>query len=340
MTEQKDMYSKYISILQLLQRMQTSIEGVSYNDVRREFQCSRRTAERIIGAICKEFPNCRLIDKRRPKRWRISDTNSVLEISQKVNPDDLAALETAAKMFNSRGMMSYQERVERLYDGIKNHIGTGSDRTAAADAQSMGDSEAFVFNPGPIQVIDDKLEEKLRNAVHDYKKISFDYFKSGETTSKRYHRLHPYGFLHGRTNRQYLLAFNDTPNVNDFRTFILTNLENLRVHENEGFIPKKGFTVENYLKDCFGIFKENKVYEVVWIFNSDVADTVKRWNFHQSQKIRKLKDGRIKVRFWAGGLLEMAWHIVTWGSQVEVIEPPELIKTLREVKNSIRLPEE
>jgi predicted DNA-binding transcriptional regulator YafY len=36
------------------------------------------------------------------------------------------------------------------------------------------------------------------------------------------------------------------------------------------------------------------------------------------------------VRFHAGGLLEMAWHLMTWGRHVEVIEPAALRDLLPE----------
>jgi predicted DNA-binding transcriptional regulator YafY len=40
-------------------------------------------------------------------------------------------------------------------------------------------------------------------------------------------------------------------------------------------------------------------------------------------------DGSLVVRFRAGGLLEMAWHLFTWGDQVEVVEPGELSGVVR-----------
>ncbi|MFC3119550.1 hypothetical protein ACFOHS_19975 [Jhaorihella thermophila] len=35
-----------------------------------------------------------------------------------------------------------------------------------------------------------------------------------------------------------------------------------------------------------------------------------------------LEDGRLEVRFHAGGWLEMAWHLYQWGDSVEVVAPP------------------
>jgi predicted DNA-binding transcriptional regulator YafY len=35
------------------------------------------------------------------------------------------------------------------------------------------------------------------------------------------------------------------------------------------------------------------------------------------------------VRFRTGGLMEMCWHLYTWGANVEVLEPPELVKLMK-----------
>ena len=41
------------------------------------------------------------------------------------------------------------------------------------------------------------------------------------------------------------------------------------------------------------------------------------------------KDGSLLVRFRAGGLLEMSWHLFTWGDEVEIIKPKKLASMLR-----------
>lgn len=36
------------------------------------------------------------------------------------------------------------------------------------------------------------------------------------------------------------------------------------------------------------------------------------------------------IRFRARGLLEMCWHLFTWGGAREVVEPPELVRMMDE----------
>jgi predicted DNA-binding transcriptional regulator YafY len=45
-----------------------------------------------------------------------------------------------------------------------------------------------------------------------------------------------------------------------------------------------------------------------------------------------LGDGSLLVEFTASGWVEMAWHLMSWGSAVEVLEPPELIAILKQVR--------
>ena len=44
----------------------------------------------------------------------------------------------------------------------------------------------------------------------------------------------------------------------------------------------------------------------------------------------RLPDGSTLVSFRAGGLLEMCWHLYTWGANVEVLQPPELKTMMRQ----------
>ena len=50
--------------------------------------------------------------------------------------------------------------------------------------------------------------------------------------------------------------------------------------------------------------------------------------FHPSQSMEENADGTLTVRFTAGGLDEMCWHLVTWGKRVTVEQPVEVRQRL------------
>jgi predicted DNA-binding transcriptional regulator YafY len=55
-----------------------------------------------------------------------------------------------------------------------------------------------------------------------------------------------------------------------------------------------------------------------------------RWRFHSDQTLDRQADGSVIVRFRASGMRELAWHLFTWGDQVEILAPPVLRQTLVE----------
>lgn len=54
--------------------------------------------------------------------------------------------------------------------------------------------------------------------------------------------------------------------------------------------------------------------------------------FHPTQVLTDMADGGLLVEFTASGWVEMAWHLMSWGDAVEVLEPPQLINILDQLR--------
>jgi predicted DNA-binding transcriptional regulator YafY len=46
-------------------------------------------------------------------------------------------------------------------------------------------------------------------------------------------------------------------------------------------------------------------------------------------------DGSITVKFRAGGVQEMCWHLFTWGEAVTIIAPQSLRENIREMAKTL-----
>ena len=136
--------------------------------------------------------------------------------------------------------------------------------------------------------------------------------------------MHPYGFLYG--NSHYLVAWSESEEARDFRSFALSNIELVELLD-RAFIRGRRFSLREYGERSFGVFQEKPV-DVVWKFSPKAAPDAREFLFHPTQVIEEQPDGSLIVRFRAGGLQEMAWHLVTWGDQVNVIQPRTLISQL------------
>jgi predicted DNA-binding transcriptional regulator YafY len=89
----------------------------------------------------------------------------------------------------------------------------------------------------------------------------------------------------------------------------LDRMSELRVSDSVGTRPRD-FDLDSYAARSFGVFQEEP-HDVVLHFLPEVTEEVAAFQFHPSQTITREADGSTTVRFRAGGLREMAWHLFT-----------------------------
>lgn len=87
----------------------------------------------------------------------------------------------------------------------------------------------------------------------------------------------------------------------------------------ESFVAQE-FDLASYAAQSFGVFQEAP-QDVVLRFSPDAVDDAVEWVFHPSQTLERQEDGSLIVRFRCGGMLELSWHLFTWGDAVEVLKP-------------------
>jgi predicted DNA-binding transcriptional regulator YafY len=91
----------------------------------------------------------------------------------------------------------------------------------------------------------------------------------------------------------------------------------------EAFEIPDGFSLREWAEQSFGVFHD-KPHGVVLRFRPESAALAREYRFHPTQTIEEQADGSLLVRFRAGGLWEMAWHLFQWRDGVEVVEPEAL----------------
>ena len=134
--------------------------------------------------------------------------------------------------------------------------------------------------------------------------------------------VQPYGLLYG--NRAFLVG--QTERGSDMRLWRLSNMGNMEMTE-ETFTRDRDFDLRTYAKRSFGVFQEEPM-DVVLRFDAGVAPDAKTFLFHPDQTTVTNKDKSLTVRFKAGGLNEMCWHLITWGEGVTIEQPAELQQRL------------
>jgi len=314
-------YEKAEALVRLALDLQGSLAGLSVDEIRERYApdpekpLSRRTAERLRDAIERLFPQLEQANPGElPKRWRLpaATANGLTA----VDADELAALATAATVLRRENLIDQAEKVETAAAKLRATLKRQTIARIEPDLEPLLTAEGLVCRPGPRPRIDGEIVAALRRAIIGQNKVTLHYRYRG-SGKRGYDRVRPYGFLYG--NRHYLVAWSENPRARDFRSFALSNVERVEIR-NEMFERDPDFSLTDYAARSFGVFQEEP-FDVVWKFSPKAAPDAREFLFHPTQTMEDQPDGSLIVRFRAGGALEMAWHLVTWGAEVEVLKP-------------------
>lgn len=321
---------KAVELLRLARLLQGSYCGLGIAEICRRFEVGRRTAERMLKAIQQIYPDCiESWDDDGRKRWRIPS-------SQTGNGDpfqahEVATIEFAATMMERHGSSAAARTLKDIAIKIRAALPGPVLRRIEPDHELLALSESLIQHPGPRTKIADGLVGTLRNAILAGRLVSFTYDSriKGDITRRT---IEPYGFIYGV--RPYLLAKAVDAASPGFRLFSLAEMSEVEV-ERDSFVRDETFSLDTYVSQSFGAYQEPKC-DVVWHVAPEAAAEARAWLFHPTQTTEDQPDGSLIVRFRAGGLREMCWHLFTWGGAIEVLAPTELQDEMQRQLRSFR----
>jgi predicted DNA-binding transcriptional regulator YafY len=196
-------------------------------------------------------------------------------------------------------------------------------RRAEPDIAALMEAEGIAMRPGPRPMITPGVLPALRRAILGMQLVVVRY--AGPDADKPAARiLCPYGILYG--GRGWLVAHVDElPEMRLWRLDRIVSIDLL----DRGFARREDFDLSAYAAQSFGVFQEEPI-DVVLRLEPETADDAASWLFHPSQSVTREPDGALIVRFRAGGVQEMCWHLFTWGTAVTIVAPEELRAAMAE----------
>ena len=316
-------YDRAADIVRLAIRLQGSWSGLTLDDIQRDFDVSRRTAERLRDAVEDVFGPLEMVDTGDARRhWRLRAP--ILQHVVSVSAEELAELGAAAAALERTGLEERAGMLRRLDDKLRALLEADSLSGIEPDVQALTEAEGLAMRPGPRPRLDEGLLATLRDAIKVRRVVAFDYpaHGAGESTCRR---VEPYGLLYG--NRAFLVG-----RVEEEAAMRLWRLSRIGAASitDESFTREPAFDLRRFASLSFGTFHETPV-TVVLRFASRVVDDVAEFVFHPDQTMDRNDDGSMTVRFTAGGLHEICWHLVTWGNTVTVEQPASLRRRLAEM---------
>ncbi len=173
--------------------------------------------------------------------------------------------------------------------------------------------------PAPGSVI-----KPVLNACLKHRRIQFTYFSPAHNTSESrtvdpYHLLNYMGTWH-------LIGYCHLRGA--LRDFNLMRMSDVQILDEE-FVPRNNFDVHEHFERSFGIYKKEDADDLTDVrirFNPKRALWAKGRIWHHQQKEAELPDGSLEVTFPVAHFAEVMMEILKYGSEVEVLEPPELRK--------------
>ena len=313
-------YERLQDIVRLAIRLQGSLGGLTLDDIRADFSVSRRTAERLRDAVEAVFGPLETVDTDDSKRhWRLR--SDALRRLVPVSAGELTELASAATSLERLGLEERAVLIRDLATKLRATLRPESLARIESDLEALVHAEGLAMRPGPKPRLDTGLVSLLREAITTCRVVEFRYFAQSTRRRSR-QRVEPYGLLYG--NRAFLVARTDWSD--EPRLWRLANVSEARLVD-ETFERDPAFELRDYARRSFGTFQEKPV-QVVLRFDAGAARDASSFVFHPDQSIEENGDGSLTVRFKAGGIDEMCWHLFTWGESVTVEKPVRLRRRL------------
>jgi proteasome accessory factor B len=130
-----------------------------------------------------------------------------------------------------------------------------------------------------------------------------------------------------QTHALYLMGFDETRDA--MRTFKVERISDLTVTAERFDAPEAGM-LEAALRRAWDIIGDQPVITVVLRFTPSVATRVREATWHPTQQVEEQPDGSLRWTAQVAGMVEIRLWILSWGDEVEVIEPPELRADVRD----------
>ena len=195
-------YDRAMDIVRLAIRLQGTGNGLTLDDIQREFGISRRTAERLRDAVEELFGPLETVHTGEPNR-HCRLRAPILRRLFSLSAEELAELPAAATALDRAGLEERALMLRRLEDKLRALLEAETLNGIEPDLQALTEAEGLAMRPGPRPRLEDGLLAVLRQAVKTGTVVAFDYM-SRATGQRTRRRAEPYGLIYG--SRAFLVG--------------------------------------------------------------------------------------------------------------------------------------
>jgi predicted DNA-binding transcriptional regulator YafY len=201
-------------------------------------------------------------------------------------------------------------------------------RSREATRDLLSDAEAV------MAVLDLKLADHSRHremiktvqwALVEKKQLAGEYESPHEEGPAQF-VLHPYRLC--LTNRAWYLIARASEQRQPW-TFRVARFKSLRIVDSPAIVPED-FDLQAYFGNAWCVYRGEESYDVQIEFVKEVADLVTETTWHQTQQVKRHKDGRVTLMFQVDGLKELLRWVLGWSGRCKIIQPAKLREMVAE----------
>jgi len=191
---------------------------------------------------------------------------------------------------------------------------------------SIGDSLQYLVEPRN-QLDEHESQFDLLLKSYSERRAAAVTYQSPAEPGEMWLILHPYVIFFSR--RSWYVVGRSSLHQ-EARTFNVGRIREIELTD-EPFIVPSQFSLEKYLGNAWHLIPEpGPDSKVVLRFSPKVAQNVREIDWHKTQKIVHLDDGGIEFHVTVSGVNEIAWWVLGYGKEVEVVSPPSLRQIIRQ----------
>jgi len=177
----------------------------------------------------------------------------------------------------------------------------------------------YEFQFAPSSPIDAHKYALVEKAVQEQRQIRLGYHSlHRDKISQR--NVDPYYILH-KNGAWYFIGH--CHERQEPRIFALSRVVTVELTET-GFTLPADFDKEKYLGDSFDLMREGQKYHVQLRFSPYQSRWIAERKWHKTQQLTWQPDGSLLLELDVTGLADVQRWVLQYGSEVEVLAPPEL----------------
>ncbi len=245
-----------------------------------------------------------------------------------------------------RTFMTYRNRIEKMFgvvikcnlssyeyyiDEEENHVGPYVDwllnsMSINSTLQGAGEVASRII----LEEVPSAREflSQVIDALKQNLSISFSYRSYTRSNVSAGVVVEPY-FVKIFKQLWYVIGYN--PKDGKIKTYALDRMSDLKVLAERPFQMPASFSPRDFFKDCFGITtNDNSAKEIKLKVSPVQAKYMRALPLHHSQQEMVQADGYSLFTFKMRLTYDLREHLLSMGSNIEVLSPPELKTQIRE----------